>query len=357
MYKASFNTRSKVFYSTLIKEVNRHFEEKGIAKTGDGRLYAKTVIFLGLAVYLYIQLVFFTPVWFLAIPLCMLSGLVAAGIGFNIMHDACHGSYSPKGWVNDLMGYSLNLLGSISFFWKLKHNVIHHTFTNIEGIDSDIAQSSLLRFCPAQPKRTIHRYQHLYSGVLYAFSAFVWVFVNDFDKYFNRRILLTPIKNVTWREHLIFWVTKAAYVSLYLVIPMIAVGVIPTLIGYFIYMTTLGFVLAIVFQLAHVVEIVEFEDATKEPLEIAHEWAIHQMRTTADFATNNKMVSWFLGGLNFQIEHHLFPRVSHIHYADIQKIVQRVSSQCNVAYRSFPTMTEAIASHYRTLRALGQNNS
>jgi len=353
MNKAIFNNKLSPFYTELKEEVEKYFQENNISSTGNIQLYLKTFILLFLAMYLYVQLVFFTPTWWIALPLCMLAGVNAAAIGFNIMHDACHGSYSQKKWLNNLMGYSLNLLGSNAFFWKVKHNVVHHTFTNIDGIDSDIVQSSLLRFCPTQPKLAVHRYQHIYGSVLYALSSMVWVFVNDFQKYFSRKVYTTPINGMDTKEHLIFWATKVFYVSVYLIIPMYFVGVLNALIGYLAMNLTLGFVLAIVFQLAHVVEITEFEDAKGITLKIEDEWAIHQVNTTADFATNNSVVTWLLGGLNFQVEHHLFPKVSHIHYPKIQKIVAEVCARFEVKYRVFPTMSDAISSHFRMLRILG----
>ncbi|MBX7240950.1 MAG: acyl-CoA desaturase [Bacteroidia bacterium] len=353
MYKASFNNRKSPFYTTLRAEVDKYFAENHIKPTGNWNLYLKTSLFLSLAVYLYIQLVFFTPVWWIAIPLCILFGFNSAFIGFNIMHDGCHGSYSDKKWVNDLMGLSLNLLGSDATLWKAKHNVVHHTFTNIDGLDADITQSSLLRFAPSQPLLKIHRFQHIYAVFLYGLITFAWIFEADFTKYFSKKILNSPIRDLSPREHFTFWASKVMYLLVYILIPAYVLGFVPFLIGFMVMNITLGVVIALVFQLAHVVEITEFEDATHDNIKIEDEWAIHQIKTTANFATRNPVISWFLGGLNFQVEHHLFPKISHVHYPHIQKIVADVCDKFQVEYKSYPTMRQALVSHFRLLRQLG----
>lgn len=353
MFRASFNNRQSQFYTTLKAEVDNYFKTNNLQPTGNFLLYLKTVLFISLAVYLYVQLVFFTPVWWIALPLCALFGMNAAFIGFNIMHDGCHGSYSNKKWVNEMMGYSLNLLGSNAYIWKVKHNVVHHTFTNIDGLDADIVQSSLLRFAPTQKLRPFHKYQHIYGLFLYGLISFMWVLFSDFEKYFNRKVLNTPISTFSTSEHIVFWVSKAFYVAIYLVIPIMILGFWPFLLGFVVMNMVLGIVLAVVFQLAHVVEKADFEDATQANLKIDHEWAIHQVNTTVNFATRNAFVSFFLGGLNFQVEHHLFPKISHVHYPKIQQIVQDVCTRFEVEYRYYPTMTQAVASHFRMLRLLG----
>ncbi len=353
MYKASFNNRKSPFYTALRGEVDRYFSENRIKPTGNWNLYLKSFTFLILLVYLYIQLVFFTPVWWIAIPMCIIFGFNAAFIGFNIMHDGCHGSYSEKKWLNEIMGLSLNLLGSDATLWKTKHNVVHHTYTNIDGLDADITQTALLRFAPSQKHLKIHKFQHLYAPLLYGLITFSWIFEADFTKYFSKKVLGTPIRDMSPREHIAFWASKVLYFFFYIILPIYMLGFLPFLIGFLTMNLTLGLVIAIVFQLAHVVEITEFEDATRSNIKIEEEWAIHQIKTTANFATNNALISWFLGGLNFQVEHHLFPKISHVHYPQIQKIVREVCDQFQVEYRVYPTMWAAVRSHFRLLRSLG----
>ena len=354
MNKVTFSPSGK-FYAILREEVQKYFSEKQISPKGDFRLYLKTIILFSSWIYLYVQLVFFTPESIiLGVFLCLLFGFNWALLGFNVCHDACHSSYSNNNAVNSILGYTFNFLGANAFFWKTKHNIVHHTFTNIDGVDADIIQTKLLRLAPTQHKMGIHRFQHLYCMVLYAVSYLGWVYMNDFEKYFSKEVKGTRINAFDIKEHLVFWLSKALYVTIYLVIPILFVpSIFVFLMGYLIASMACGLVLAMVFQLAHVVEITEFEDATEHDLSIENEWAIHQLCTTANFAPKNKIVSWICGGLNFQVEHHLFPNISHVHYPKLHLIVQNVCAQHGVDYKCYESMGEALGSHFRRMKYLG----
>lgn len=353
MQKVTFANKKSPFYSALRKEVNAYFKEKNISQQGNWNLYLKTIIFLSLTVILYTWLVFYTPVWYVALPLCALLGMNQAFIGFNIMHDACHGSYSEKKWVNNLLGYTMNFLGSDAFIWKTKHNVVHHTYTNIDGIDDDIMKIPVLRHCETQKKLKMHRYQYIYSVLIYFLTIHFWVWLMDFIKYFTGKVVVTPV-NFTLKQHIAFWVSKLWYLTAYILVPIYFVGFTPFIIGFLVMNALFGFTMSVVFQLAHVVEKTHFEEALHGDKLIEKEWAEHQVLTTCNFSTKNKVVSWFLGGLNFQIEHHLFPKVSHIHYPQISAIVERVCAQHNVTYNYYPTMGQAVASHFKVMRDLGR---
>ncbi len=354
MYKVSFNNKNNSFYQDLKFSVEKYFSTNHIRKTGNWKLYIKALALVPAAIGLYLILLF---VHLSLIPGILISGLlgfVLASIGFNIMHDACHGSYSGKSWVNSLMGLSLNMLGGNAFIWKFKHNIIHHTYTNIDGIDDDIAKSPVMRQCESQRWVKAHRFQHIYVVILYAVSSFAWVSMMDFTKYFKQKIHNTSLQKMDFSEHLIFWLSKLMYVLFYIAIPVHFAGWQAWAIGFSCMHITLGLTLALVFQLAHVVEEVEFVHATGiESQKIEEEWAIHQVRTTANFAPRNKIISWFVGGLNFQIEHHLFPKVSHVHYPAIARIVRNVCEEHQVRYNEFKTMGSAIASHFRMMKMLG----
>jgi len=355
MAKVSFNNNKQVFYSTLKKSVDQYFTSNNLKKTGNWKLYLKTVILIPLALLIYVILLFTDYAAWVGASLSILLGLTLVSIAFNIMHDACHGSYSSRKWVNELMGLTMNALGANAYIWKIKHNVVHHTYTNVDGIDDDIAKSPVLRHCPSQKWMPAHRFQHIYMFFLYAVSTILWVFLTDMIKYFSRKIIVTEMK-FTLKEHLIFWVSKLLYIGFYIVIPVLMLGWQTWLVGYLIINITMGLTLSLVFQLAHVVEKTEFEVAEEKPKVIDTEWAIHEIRTTANFAPGNKIVSWFVGGLNFQVEHHLFPRVSHVHYAALSKIVKEHCDQFGIPYHSYPKMRQAVASHIRVMKALGDRN-
>ena len=354
MGKITFDNSNSIFFQSLKESVELYFKERGLKKTGNWRLYTKTIVLIPAALAIYISLLFISmPVWF-ALILCGLLGLAISSIGFNVMHDACHGSYSSKKWVNNVLGLTLNALGGNAFFWKQKHNILHHTYTNIEGADDDIAQSKLLRQSPTQKWMPIHRYQHIYLTLAYSLTIFMWVSVRDFKKYFSRKIYNTPLQPMTKGDHFTFWISKILYAFFYVVLPILLVGLKPWFFGYLTMGLVTGVVLSYVFQLAHAVEGPEFDSVGIEDKLIETEWAVHQIKTTANFSPDNKIISWYVGGLNFQVEHHLFPRISHIHYPALSKIVREHCQKFNLPYHSFPTLQMAISSHVRTMKKLGQ---
>ena len=354
MYKVTFNNKNKVFFNALKANVDQYFIDNNIGKTGNWKLYVKSAVLIPAATLIYLPLLFIPLNLFTGILLSGLFGFTLASIGFNVMHDACHGSYSTRKWVNDLFGLSMNALGGNAFLWKLKHNIVHHTYTNIDGIDDDINNMPFMRECSTQPWKPIHRYQQFYMFFLYGFTSLFLLFITDYIKYVTRKVYTTPLKPMDMGEHLTFWISKTLYVAITIVIPILVLGWQPWLLGFLVMHFVLGLTLAVVFQLAHVVEDASFEAAGIEPKKIENEWAIHQVKTTANFAANSKLLSWIVGGLNFQIEHHLFPRISHIHYPAISKIVEQTCRQFDLQYIYYPTLGAAVASHYRFMKHLGQ---
>jgi linoleoyl-CoA desaturase len=355
MAKLTFDNSNNLFYQSLKASVDEYFQQKRLKKTGNWRLYLKSFILVGSAVGIYCSLVFLKPAALPALLLSALLGYILACIGFSVMHDANHGSYSTKSWLNDLLGLSMNTLGASAYFWKQKHNIIHHTYTNIDGLDDDIAKSPIIRHCESQRWVPAHKVQHIYLVPVYALSTLFWIFIMDFAKYFTGRIYTTTAWKMSTKNHIIFWVTKILYISCYMVIPAMVWGVGPWLAGYFVLNAAMGLTMSLVFQLAHVVENTEFENvALDETKHIETAWAEHELKTTSNFAMGNPVVSWFVGGLNYQIEHHLFPRVSHIHYPAISKIVMQKCKEFNLPYNKYDTMSEAVASHFRLMKELGK---
>jgi linoleoyl-CoA desaturase len=353
MAKVSFNNKGQVFFSCLKTSVDEYFRTNELRKTGNWKLYVKAAVLIPLAMCIYLFFLFGRYSALTGIILCVVMGLTLVSIAFNVMHDACHGSYSRKKWVNELLGLTMNALGSNAFIWKMKHNVLHHTYTNIDGIDDDIVKSPVLRLCPTQKWAPAHKWQFIYMFLVYSLSTILWVFVTDMMKYFSRKIVVTEMK-ISLRQHVSFWGSKFLYVCFYIALPVILLGWQNWLIGYLLVNCTLGLTIALVFQLAHVVEKTSFEEAGVHAKTIDTEWAIHEVNTTANFAPGNVFISWFVGGLNYQVEHHLFPRVSHIHYPAISKIVSEQCKKFGLPYHCYPTMTAAIASHIRLMKQLGR---
>jgi linoleoyl-CoA desaturase len=341
------------FQAELKKRVDAYFAEKNIKPTGNWKLYLKTAIISISFVAIYVTLVFFTPPVWASILLCMLLGINVAAIGFNIMHDGAHGSFSGSRTVNTLAANSLDFLGASSFMWKVKHNLIHHTYTNIDGFDDDIDIKPWLRMTLTQKRYFFHRFQHIYFIMLYAFLYLLWVGVMDFQKYFKGKVGEIAIKEMALRDHLVFWGSKLSFAAVFVVLPILMTGIIPYIVGFLIFSSTVGVVISLIFQLAHAVDEVEFPQANETTNQLEDEWAVHQIKTTANFATRNKLITWFAGGLNFQIEHHLFPKISHVHYPAISKIVKKTSEEFGIKYQEYPKMRQAIFAHIMLLKRLG----
>jgi linoleoyl-CoA desaturase len=342
------------FHQDIKQKVDAYFQEKNTTRFGNYQLYVKVIVFIPATLLVYFILLFGSLPTVAAIACCMLLGFLLAGIGFNIMHDGNHGSFSRHKWLNSMMGQTLNVIGGNTFIWKRKHNMSHHSYTNIDGLDDDIAKSPILRQCESQKWVPAHRYQHWYVLILYALSGLFWIFVFDFVKYFNKKMFTTVTPDMKWRDHVEFWFFKALYVCAFIVLPVSVVGAGAWAIGYLVMNVTMGLILAFVFQLAHVVEETQFVAGGTEPRKLENEWAIHQLQSTANFAISNKFVTWYTGSLNYQVEHHLFPSVSHVHYPSISPIVQQLCLQYDVPYHCYPSFTKAVASHFRHMKRLGR---
>lgn len=347
-----FNNVNTLFSKSLKQKTNDYFKSTLQKKTGNRRIYIKAFVLLGSFVALYSTLVFLQPHWAIGILLSIIFGGNLAAIGFNIMHDAGHNSFSSNKSLNTVLSYSLNLLGGNIYFWKLKHNIAHHTYTNIEGEDHDI-EIKFMRIHHDQQVKKHHRFQRFYFPLLYGISYLAWIFFQDYEKYFRQRMSVNSAKfNFPLREKIIFWTSKVFHFLLFIVLPVIYVGWLPTLIGLLIASIVCGMCLATVFQLAHVVEETEFK--TIDQSRVEEEWMIHQIQSTANFATKNKVMTWLLGGLNFQVEHHLFPKVCHVHYPAINRIVKQTCREHNIKYNEFQTFWCALRSHVGVIHSMSR---
>ena len=354
MPKVTFNNKQASFFPALKKDIDAYFKNNKIRKTGNWKLFSKAIVFIPLAVVIYLLLLFLPMPGLVSILLCALLGFTLALIGFNVMHDACHGCYSSRPVVNELLGYTLNLIGGNSFIWKQKHNILHHTYTNVDGMDDDIAISPFIRLCRTQKWVPIHKIQHLYAPFLYSLNTLAWMLWQDFQKYFSRKVYRSKLPAMSLKEHVIFWVSKSFYVFVYIVFPIVHLGWEEWLIGFLVLNGVMGLGTSIVFQLAHVLEETEFSYVgINDAVTIENEWAVHQIKTTADFSPKSKSVTYLAGGLNFQIEHHLFPRISHVYYPSISKIVKKKCEEFGIPYLSNSNFFKALHSHFKLIKEMG----
>ena len=292
MATPKFLQNSNNFHQELKRRVNEYFEEKKKSATGNFGLFFKAAFFVLSYIALYVHLVYFTPPALLAIFECILFGGFTAAIGFNVMHDGGHGSFSKSKIWNKLAAVSANFMGVSHIMWAMKHNIIHHTYTNIDGVDDDIEIKPYLRMCTTQKRRKIHRFQHYYVWVLYCLLHVMWIFLFDYKKYFLKKIGSVPIKKMSMQEHLAFWAAKVLYAFVFIALPIYKLGFLKFSIGFLIASAFTGLVISIVFQLAHTVEETDFPVPEGDTNKIENEWAIHQVQTTANFATKNKLISW-----------------------------------------------------------------
>jgi linoleoyl-CoA desaturase len=343
------------FMDELKARVGEYFTARGLSVKANAGMVAKSVLLWSVLVGSYLAILSGTLTPLAMWGLAVVMGVAMAGIGFAVAHDALHGAYSHRPWVNRLIGYSFDVLGANNYMWRITHNVIHHTYTNIHGIDEDLEVSPLLRLSPQARYRRIHRFQHLYALGTYTLSTLNWVFWKDFD-YFTRRVL-GPYQD---RKHPPVEIAQLVIFKLFffgwsIVLPLLVLDLAlwQFAVGYLTMHLVAGVILGVVFQLAHVVEL------TAHPVpdscgHMEHSWPIHEMFTTANFATHNRLLTWYVGGLNHQIEHHLFPKTCSVHYPAISRIVREVAAQHRVPYYENATFLGAVASHLRTLKANGR---
>lgn len=344
------------FQKTLNERVNAYLREQNIPARDVPAMYLKTGVALAwwLGTYLLIMLGHFPPL--VNLVLCLVWALSIASVGFNVMHDANHGGYSNHPLVNKIVSLSAEMLGMSGFRWRTKHNVWHHTYTNIAGFDDDVETFGLMRLTPRAPWKPLFKAQAWYFPVIYSFIAFDF-FLRDFMMVlFGKSDANHVYPKMSAADTAIFWAGKVFFVLIMLVLPMLVFPWWQVLIGFFLVMLTVGLVMGVVFQLAHINGDADFPEPVGSPQHIENEWAAHQVETTADFAPNNPLLSFYIGGLNFQIEHHLLPHVCHLNYPRLAPIVQATCAEFGIRYTRYPTWREAFAAHLRELRLLGRES-
>ena len=344
----------QMFFNVLKKRVNAYFGDTKSNK-GNWRMYLKTVLQMAgyfipfVVLFLYVDM----PTW-LFYSIWAIMGLFMAGMGLSIQHDANHGAYSTNATLNSALGALINLVGGSAHNWKIQHNILHHTYTNVTGYDEDIHPVGFLRFSPNEELKGIHRFQHLYAWFFYGLMTIEWTTTKDF-RGLKRYNDMGFVKNGYTKEFLKLVAWKIIYLGYALALPIIYIenfSWIEILIGFLSMHFIAGLMLGLIFQPAHVMETSDFPMPNKD-MTIENTWAVHQMNTTANFGNKNFLLNWYAGGLNFQVEHHLFPNICHIHYKGISEIVKATAREYGVPYHEQPSFTAAIWNHAKMLKKLG----
>ena len=341
------------FTNAVRERVAEHLVAQGKPERDLWQMYVKSAFIIGLAIVSYVMLVFHSEtLWEAAIW----GFLLAQGhimIGFDVMHDAGHKGFSNNQKVNWFMSHMLDAVGGSQWLWNQKHNILHHTFTNIEELDDDIHAGSVLRLSPVQEYKWWHRFQNWYALPLYSLLSVYWILFTDFKEFVQGKVgdykLPTPKRS----DKIMFWGGKVFYFSYALVLPLFFHPAAHVLLAFLGVQLVLGFTLSLVFQLAHIVDNADFPEPAENGA-LADEWTVHQMKTTVNFARTNRFVNFYVGGLNFQAEHHLFTRICHLHYPDISNVVKKTCEEYDVPYKEYPTLSSAVASHLRHLKAMGR---
>jgi linoleoyl-CoA desaturase len=353
-----FNIHSQPeFFREVVKRVNQHFKKTNQSKYGNNGMVIKT-IFMCALYFIPLVLILTQTVTSVGGNMAMwaLMGFGMSGIGLSVMHDANHGSYSKNKKVNYFVGLIINFVGGYHINWKIQHNVLHHTFTNIQGLDDDISKNNSLRLSPHQKQLALHKYQIFYAPFLYSILSLYWFVAKDIEqtiKYGKENLVQEQGISIQRAAIEIFF-AKLGYLGLFVILPIILSSILwwQTLLGFLLMHAICGQILALIFQCAHVLEETDFfipdDNGSME-----NSFAIHQMRTTANFANGSTVFSWLIGGLNYQIEHHLFPNICHLHYKDISGIVKATALEYNVPYNHHETFYGALKSHFSMLNQLG----
>ena len=326
-------------------------------RRSERRLRRKGAIVVVTAVASYIGLVLFAHGLLLALPLAAVLVVALIATGTCVMHDANHGAFGSPRWLDRTLAYSADLLGASSWLWRQKHNRLHHGNTNVVGVDTDIEQMPFARLAPAQPWKPWYRYQHIYIWALYGFLTVQWMLFSDYASLASRRIGSQPmVRTPRRRDVVLLFVGKAAHVGWALVLPFAFHRWWTVVAFYFTCSWLVGFVLAIFFQLAHVVDMTEFAevDAPRR----GDDFVAHQLRTTADVTCSTpvlgRCVAWLMGGLHHQIEHHLAPGLPHPSYPAMAERLRVLCAEHDVVCHVHASPWAALRSHTRWLRVMGR---
>ncbi len=344
------------FFTKVKSRVDSYFKDNKISIYYNRKMVVKSIVLISTYVLPFIAICVLQPAPWISLILWAIMGIGMAGVGMSVMHDANHGAYTKSKLVNNILGFTVNLCGGSSHNWKLQHNILHHTYTNVTGLDDDIDDKLGMRFSPHTKLHGFQKLQFIYAFLFYGIITLYWSTLKDFIQFI--RYTKNGVNPNTKSENTFFFFeiifNKLAYFFVLLFVPIyyLNIPVWEIVTGFIIMHVLAGIILSVIFQMAHTVE------GTTHPMpdangSIQNNWAIHQMNTTVDFARDSKWISWYIGGLNFQVEHHLFPKICHIHYPEIAKIVKQTAQECGIPYLENETFGQALRSHIITLKRLG----
>eukprot|EP00416_Gambierdiscus_australes_P021827 CAMPEP_0171056412 /NCGR_PEP_ID=MMETSP0766_2-20121228/924_1 /TAXON_ID=439317 /ORGANISM="Gambierdiscus australes, Strain CAWD 149" /LENGTH=486 /DNA_ID=CAMNT_0011511309 /DNA_START=71 /DNA_END=1531 /DNA_ORIENTATION=- len=326
------NTQRFKFRDPLYMEISAEVEAyfKAVAGTRWARggsleqatVYLKFLIVVGLA-----GLTKYYSLWCKGVAFNVLHGVSLLLLIFNVSHGACHGELIaryPK-WFSRISQMMHIFLGSSSGDWMAWHNMSHHQHTNTcDDVDTN-RSFPVFRLHDHSPHRWYFCYQHIYVWLIYPFSHVATFLMRDKS---SGLLYVVACNMLSW------WFSRQSC-CLGLLIESLVFG--------------LGFVM--INHVTHTNDKTEYTHNTDATVG----WGEHQIRSSSDWGA--RLAGFFLGGINYQIEHHLFQSVHHMHYPALAKIVREAAHRRNVPYVAFPTYTSALHSHYQLLFRMGQPSS
>lgn len=342
------------FRNVLQTRLDSYFRERHLSKHWDWRMATKVLCYVGgyIGIYSWIIVLPHSNAAYIGGMACM--GLLTAGVGFNVGHDAAHHAFSEKAWINRFFSHAFSLIGVHVYTWRIIHNVIHHTYTNIPGADGDLNTVAALRYHDKVPAKSYHRYQYIYAFGLYCLASLMWVFSKDFVHMRKKEHCGYKKPKPPVLEWFFLLAGKLLHYNIFIFVPWLILGLPLSLVlsGFLLLHIVAGFCLASVFAVGHMVDDIPIIVPDSDG-QIQDQWAAHQLRTSANFASQSSFFFWTVGGLNFQIEHHLFPTVCHVHYQALAPIVRATAEEFSLPYYCYGSFPKALAAHVRYLKRFG----
>ena len=278
-----------------------------------------------------------------------LLGLTGAWIGLTVQHCANHGAMSNSALANNLLGMTDDLIGGSSLMWRYHHQVSHHIHCNDTALDEDVFSAfPLLRFDARLPRLPVHRWQHLYMWALFPFMQLAFQ-VGDLTAFFTRETAGTKLRGATGGELATVLAGKVVHFSL-LLAPALWAGWTAVLAGMAAFIATQGIVLAATFAVSHNVAEAKVPEET-DGAAAERDWGRQQVLTSADWG--GVVGNFFTGGLNLQVEHHLFPAICFVHYPAIARIVADECRRRDVPYFIYPTLPSILKRFVAFMAAMG----
>ena len=341
------------FYKELRKEITIYLQSRRSDGRASAGMVVKILICVSLFILCYVQYLSASTGYTDWLLWCFGLGFSSMLIGVNIGHDAVHDALFRKKWMNKTLSHSFDIIGISSYLWYLKHNVLHHKYPNVTGVDLDIEASPFLRLSPADTLRKWHHYQHLYAPFIYMLFSLNLLFLNDW-------MLLKKVKrrDIDGKPHpksaiisIICW--KFLYLFFMVALPLIMLPFswLQILCGFLLMHAALSIMLALVLLPSHLFEQTIFSNEHVKGV-ISEDWAIHQVLTTLDFAPKSAVANFLLGGFNTNVIHHLFPKICHCYYKPLTAILIIKAGEYNIVY-NHTSFLGAIKSHFQLLKKLG----